>query len=730
MADIALTLKEQFERHVNGFIKGSVDLTINEFGAKFQLPHTNKVSSWKKTKEIRIPSMLCYNNGRNNDPVYEQITDKNFGRWFDTERYKFEDLVSEFEALKKNIVKANSEKINKQSEASMALANMGDDSIKLQYKTKDYHFFSTIDCGVKYTKADDEFIFNNLYKDEGNNLYWKLKDRLYLLNFKTTGERELIGNTNDGDSQFWPDFFRIHEDKFEEWNNSITNIVQTYDWNDANESIEKTLLNNGIPRIWLECLALKVRMKGIEQENENGKKEVVWYNEGASVTLNGSNGKQEYTKRNLIEILSKNLMIAVDVNRLPVIPTYSNNRNEVAIKYLDIPTCTNPKTEPKLPPMWEKFLGGNRFFNPYMDKMKIATFICNTLNAKYSGRQVLCVGGDGEDGKGVFLRILDLMLGTEHTANVPFSAFSDSDQFGLGCVINKKFVYLSDCKYLSKLFSSDKFKMLTGHDVISINRKNMDFFTYVPKGTTFAAITNNPFWVSAQHGRSRVMPLVFKKNFKEKDIIDKNEMEEKLYAEKDKFLQWCVDYRYWLNNMCNGHLLNGSQLIMCCDKDMEKVKNGDFDAIALFKEMCKTEILNGKEFCSWNDYEETDDDTEAYRPLFESLFVKTDNEDDFITAEEMRLKLEQYISAHNEYLDCFDFYRIVNDKQAEYRIKFIGNNQKWRHWNDFLTTKLELIKKKNVNGKFEWHKVKMVQQAIGNAQDFYNHLNELNKKAF
>ena len=166
MADIALTLKEQFERHVNGFIKGSVDLTINEFGAKFQLPHTNKVSSWKKTKEIRIPSMLCYNNGRNNDPVYEQITDKNFGRWFDTERYKFEDLVSEFEALKKNIVKANSEKINKQSEASMALANMGDDSIKLQYKTKDYHFFSTIDCGVKYTKADDEFIFNNLYKVE------------------------------------------------------------------------------------------------------------------------------------------------------------------------------------------------------------------------------------------------------------------------------------------------------------------------------------------------------------------------------------------------------------------------------------------------------------------------------------------------------------------------------------------------------------------------------------
>ena len=651
--------------------------------------------------------MLCYNNGRTNDPDYEQITDKNFGRWFDTSRYKFEELVNDFEALRKNVVKANSEKINKQSDATMALANIGSESIKIQYKTKDYYFFSTIDCGVKYTKADDEFIFNNLYKDEGNNLYWKLGESLYLLNFKLNGERELIGNTNDEDTQFWPDFFRIYEDKFDEWNTQITNLVQTYNWEEENKSIEKILLENGIPRIWLECLCMKVRQKGIEQDIGNGKKEVVWYNEGATVVLNGATGKQTYTKQNLISVLSKTLMNSVDVKRLKVIPTYSNNKDEIAIKHLFIPTCTNPKEEPKLPPMWEKFLGGSRFFNPYTDKMKIACFICNVLNAKYSGRQVLCIGGDGEDGKGVFLRILDMMLGTEHTANVPFNAFSDSDQFGLGCVINKKFVYLSDCKYLSKLFASDKFKMLTGHDVISINRKNMDYFTYVPKGTTFAAITNNPFWVSAQHGRSRVMPLVFRKNFKEKDIIDKNEMEEKLYAEKDAFLQWCVDYRYWLNALCNGHLLNGSQLIMVNDKDLEKVKDGDFDAITLFKDMCATELLNGKPFCSWNDYEETDDDAEAYRPLFDSLFVKTDDENDTITTDEMRKELEQYIAAHSEYLDCFDLNKVLGDnKQVEYKIKFIGNNAKWRHWNDFLTTKLELTKKRVPSG-IVWQKVKL-----------------------
>ena len=523
--DTATLLKEQFERRINGFLKGSVDLLTNEFGSEFKLPHPNKISSWRRTKEIKIPYMLNYNNGKNEEPVYEQITEKNFGRWFDTERFKFDDLLVEFEALRKNLVKAISDKLNKQTEASTALSSIGEDEIKIQYKTKDYHFFSTIECGTKYTVADDEFIFNNLFKDEGNNLYWKLKDKLYLLNFKTNGERELVGNTNDADSQFWPDFFRIYDDKFDEWNRKITTIVQAYDWNEANESIEKTLLNNGIPRIWLECLLLKVRMKGLEQTMGN-KKEVVWYNEGATVALNGANGRQEYTKRNLIEILSKTLMVAVDVNRLKTIPTYSNNRSEVSIKYLDMPKCSDPKAEPKLPPMWEKFFGGNRFYSPYMDKMKIATFVCNVLNARYSGRQVLCLGGTGEDGKGVFLHILDMILGTEHTANVPFGAFSDSDQFGLASVINKKFVYLSDCKFLSKLFSSDKFKQLTGHDKISINRKNMDFFSYVPKGTVFAAVTNNSFYVNDTHGKSRVMPVVFRKNFDTKNIIDKNEMEE------------------------------------------------------------------------------------------------------------------------------------------------------------------------------------------------------------
>ena len=111
--DTATLLKEQFERRINGYLKGSVDLLTNEFGSEFKLPHPNKIASWRKGKEIKIPYMLNYNNGKNEEPVYEQITEKNFGRWFDTERFKFDDLLIEFEALKKNLVKAISDKLNK-----------------------------------------------------------------------------------------------------------------------------------------------------------------------------------------------------------------------------------------------------------------------------------------------------------------------------------------------------------------------------------------------------------------------------------------------------------------------------------------------------------------------------------------------------------------------------------------------------------------------------------------
>ena len=48
-----------------------------------------------------------------------------------------------------------------------------------------------------------------------------------------------------------------------------------------------------------------------------------------------------------------------------------------------------------------------------------------------------------------------------------------------------------------------------------------------------------------------------------------------------------------------------------------------------------------------------------------------------------------------------------------YKIKFIGNNQKWRHWGDFLTAKMELVKRHNLaeNGKNCWFKVKIRQDA-------------------
>ena len=45
--DTATVLKEQFEKRINSFLKGSVDITINNYGSKFKLPHPNKIATSK-----------------------------------------------------------------------------------------------------------------------------------------------------------------------------------------------------------------------------------------------------------------------------------------------------------------------------------------------------------------------------------------------------------------------------------------------------------------------------------------------------------------------------------------------------------------------------------------------------------------------------------------------------------------------------------------------------------
>jgi len=494
------------------------------------------------------------------------------------------------------------------SEATLAIdhiINGGDDT-----RTKNVKLFTSYKFRNKYTSADDSFIFNRMYKDKDKNLYVNLCDKLYQIQIKKGTERELLGNTLDDETQFWPAFFKQFNNDFDSWAKLTYQTIEGFDWDNEPVSLEEKLMNAGVPRIFLECLSININQIGIDEPTGNGNttKKKWYYGSCAIVPDNGKDST--WSLEDQIQVLSKRLLLPVDISRTKTIPTFSNDDKEIAVKHLTLPIAFKQTNEPKLPSEWERFFGNGRFYDEKMDKLKIAHFIHCVLNAKFTGRQVLVIGGQGNDGKGVFLNILNDLIGEEYVSNMAVSDFTPEDRFGLVKAFNKKLLYLSDCKSVSGLFNSDKFKALSGGDMITLEKKNLNPINWKPQGLCVAIATNNSFYVNDEHGRTRAMPVVFKKNFNEKDIIPKGEMISRLLSQKKEFIQWCVDYRQWMIEQY-PQILNGEALLMCTDDDLEKL-NSDYDAFTLFKNMCEKQKLGDRKFCNWNAYSEEEEATQEY----------------------------------------------------------------------------------------------------------------------
>ena len=404
-----------------------------------------------------------------------------------------------------------------------------------------------------------------------------------------------------------------------------------YDWSDSNnKSIEETLMDQGVPRIYLECLTIEVIERIEEYETDKGRKRAK-YLEKVHVMLDTGSKNTAWTYPNQVKVFSKNLISSVDVSRVKKIPTFSNDPEEVAVKHLPKKTAVAHKSVPQLPKWWSKFLGGDRFVDPVMDKMKIAFFVNCTLDAKYRGRQTLVIGGEGLDGKGVLLEVLQNIIGNEYSVTCTPSDFKEEDRFGLAKIFNKKFVALTDCKSVSALMKLDKFKALTGSDMLSIDRKNLTSLNFNPRGMTVAIATNASFYINGEFGRTRVMPVVMKKNF-----VEKGEMVVNLLSEREEFLQWCADYVMFINDKCKGKLISGDRLMMVSDKDLKDylkdLENDEKDKSDLefeyFKKMCLNQILFGNTFCNWNNRtDEEEYESDLFKELYEEYVIKWSNFD-------------------------------------------------------------------------------------------------------
>lgn len=617
------TIQDSINLHLNQ----NMQIQNNQYGARVGLDYKDQWLTLKVPNKITDPVkgvLLEYVNGQSGKAEWRDINPQNFGRFFDTNNYTYSDFLNDLKNGIKSVVAVYVKEANAKTEASMAIESANNSDI--QYRTKTFNLFSTGQFSNQYTNADKEFIYNRVFRDKWKNYYFLLENQLWPLEFKNNTERVVQGNGMDSETNFWPAFFRTFSSQIDVWNQTIVKSLITYDPANIGKSIEEYLMDMDIPRIYMECLVLVKTERGEISYDDKGKGSLTWYPEKIDVQLDTGTSNHSWSYANQVSVFSKTLFQSLDADRVSVIPTFSNDPNEIAVKHL--PSFLPRKCEktPKLPPHWEKFLGGDRFFDPIMDKMKIACFVHNTYKANYSDRQVMILGGEGDDGKGTFIKVLETILSEKYAVTCKPNDFVTDNRFALTKIFNKKLVVLPDCKYISKLFGYDQFKQLTGGDSLDLDRKFSTPIKYVPAGVTVIIGTNNPFYILGEHGKSRVIPIVFRKNFKWNTFVEKNQMISDLLSEKDKFLQWCEDYRMYVNSKCKGTLLRGDRLRLCADSDLkafieedwntEEAQNKEYE---YFKNSCRNQTLGGTIFCSWN--QRLDEDAAKVEDLEEAFDV-------------------------------------------------------------------------------------------------------------
>lgn len=604
-------------------VKSNIDLHLlmnmqiknNPYGARVGLDHKDQWLTLKVPTKLTDPVngvILEYVNGQNCKAEWRTVNQQNFARFFDTNNYSYSDFLSDLRKSASLVVAEYVKEANSKTEASMALESANDSDV--QYRTKTFNLFSTGQFSNQYTQADKDFIFDKVFRDCTGNFYFNLEGKLWPLEFKSNTERTVQGNGMNNETNFWPAFFRTYSKQIDTWNQEIVKALITYDPSNIGKSIEEYLMDQGIPRIYMECIILVKTERGEVTYGDNGKASISWYPEKIDVQLDTGSSNHSWKYSNQVDVFSKTLFQAIDADRVKLIPTFSNDPNEIAVRTLPALLPQKCDKVPKLPEWWDKFLGGDRFYDPIMDKMKIACAVHNTYKANYSGRQVLVIGGDGDDGKGTFIKVLEDVVGDKFSVTCSPKDFDGENRFALSKIFNKKFVVLPDCKYVSKLFAYDDFKKLTGYDSLDLDRKYSSSIKYIPKGVTCMIATNNPFYLTGEHGKSRAVPVVFRKNYKWNTFVEKDVMISNLLSEKQEFIQWCEDYRMFLNSKCNGALLKGDKLRICSDEDLEafskenwNCEDADQKEYEYFKRACRKQIVKGTVFCSWNQRLEEDE---------------------------------------------------------------------------------------------------------------------------
>lgn len=729
---------------------------------EFYIPvsQTNLLRKWTaSSKKLHYISVFENNTHKR----YEDITEDNFTKWFDKDKISFEELLASYKKFINvyNKKRIQDSKLKNKTSLITSKLNSNKTITNLNWTDEYLEFYSTsFGRRIKYNEADDYFVFNRLYKDRQEQnindtpiFYFKLNTettpKYYALEFKNFEERHLSNNTLNSFSSMWSHFEQEFANDFERWERTIIDTVENYKIEDnPNKSLEEIICEKGVPVLFLQCVKIKITWRHMKVE-----KDKISSVENISLTYPIGDGTIQNRR---IETFSKYLFRDIDVSRVRVLPLLSNDPSIEALHIRTLPkvTHTDLSKEPELPPHWATYLNPYttptgevlpRFYDEKMDKMKIANLVYNTLNTEYTGRQMTVFSGEGFDGKSLLISVLVKILGEDLCTSLDPSSLEEGG-FGLENLVGKKFLYFPDQNRVGSLFHSNIFKKLTGGDTISINRKYKSVINYRAKSLVIVVATNNPYSISNEHSLSRVIPLVNLKNFTQESQKDKDEMIVDLLSEKDEFIQWCVNYRWYMNEKYNRKLLfaGGNVLRVCKDDDLEtELQKDDVSPTQLFIRACKNQRLKGAVACNYGDIENSDDIEDLYEPLFNELFEIDDSAQ--MTLKQMKTIVENKIRVEPDYMQLFDTKTYYIDmpsddgkvfKKQVVSINHIGRNQKWQTWLNFMVSIMKVNNNNNnrvvVNGvkTYVFGIKEKEQESVFENKNSYKYYNEDSTEEF
>jgi len=148
--------------------------------------------------------------------------------------------------------------------------------------------------------------------------------------------------------------------------------------------------------------------------------------------------------------------------------------------------------------------------------------------------KAILLDGDGRNGKGTFLRLIEAAVPKSARANLELQRI-ESDRFACAQLYGKVLNICGDIPETS-LSDTSKFKMITGEDEISAEYKHRDIFTFTSQATLIFSANVLPETTDSTKGFfSRLLLIPFDKLSLDDDQIDRS-LEPKMHLELEGFL--------------------------------------------------------------------------------------------------------------------------------------------------------------------------------------------------